>query len=494
MSTHQSDKLGRYIITPQQILERFLITGDMGPSYKVNDRFATFALPIRESVKSIFEVYPQESLGTLRACIDLNKAPRRPPLILALAAALNNRDTRKGAEAIAEDFIRTGTDQFVLTDLLLSWGRGKGRSFKRAASTLYRKLDNEEGRDTLALNLVKYRSRAGWSHKDLLRTCHHTPSEGNNDLFGWVVGKRETDHKTIVGYERARHITSEKETLALLNEFDLPWEALTTESLAFKSVWEALLPGLGYTALIRNLGRLSSHGIPLGDYAAHIAQPHRSIHPVAALSAFKVYGQGKGEKGSLTWRPEQVIKDALNAAFDASFRGLRQSDAKVLFALDISGSMGSYASTVAGLNCREVSAAMMMAAMKQQPYMVYGFSHKLIPLDIQHGWNLDQTIRYLSSLPFGYTDAGLPIRFCTENKIHDVDMFAVYTDNETNRSGRPVDYLRQYRDASGRNSKLAVVAATGSAFSIADPSDPGMMDFVGLDASAPAAMLSLAES
>lgn len=495
MSTHRSDAAGRFVITPQQILERFLITGGMGASYKASDRFATFEDPVKASVKAIFDTYPVESLQTLRETIEQYKAPRRPPLLLALAAALNNPVSRKGAEQLAESFIKSGTDQFVLVDLLLGWGRGKGRSFKRFASMLYRGLDNPENRDSLALNLVKYRNRAGWTHKDLLRVSHHKPSEGNNDLFAWVVGKGKTDHQIIDGYEAAKHVTDEKGTLALLQQYNmLPWEALSTESLKYRSVWEALLPDLGYTALIRNLGRMSSLGVNLAPFAERISKPGRGIHPVAALSAYKVYGQGRGEKGSLVWRPDAGVLEALNVAFDNSFKGLRQSDAKVMFALDVSGSMGSNQSTVAGLNCREACAAMMMAAMKQQPYMLVGFSHRLIPLEVQPDWSLDRVIKYVSGIPFGHTNISLPMNFAAENNLNDVDMFAIYTDNEVNVGGKPYNALNAYRDKAGRNSKLAVVAAQGTAFSIADPTDPGMMDFVGLDASAPAAMLNLAES
>lgn len=495
MSSSKSDSAGRFVITPIQILERFLITGSAAPKFSVNDKFATFPDDTKKAIQGIFGMYPQEAVNVLRDTIDKHKAPRRPPVLLALAAALNNPFSRKEAEDIAINYIRSGTDQFVLTDLLLGWGRGKGRSFKRFASTLYRNLDHSLGRDKLAENLVKYRSRAGWSHRDLLRVSHYKPSEANNDLFAWAVGKGTTDHELIVGYEKAKHISSEKDALALLKEYpNLPWEALPTECLVHRSVWEALLPNLGFTALLRNLGRMSSLGVNLMGQAERLTKPPKSIHPVSALSAFKVYSQGRGERGSLTWNVNSTVKEALNTCFDNSFKGLRESDAKVVFALDVSGSMDANPSTVAGLSCREACAAMMMAAMRQQPYMLLGFSRNIIPLEISHDWPLDRVIQYVKGLPFSSTAIDLPMRYAMQHKIHDVDLFAIYTDNEVNTGGRPVDALRDFRKQADRFAKLAVLTARGDAFSVADPNDVGMMDFVGMDASAPETMLNFAES
>jgi 60 kDa SS-A/Ro ribonucleoprotein len=46
--------------------------------------------------------------------------------------------------------------------------------------------------------------------------------------------------------------------------------------------------------------------------------------------------------------------------------------------------------------------------------------------------------------------------------------------------------LRQYRDKTGIKAKLVVMAMTASPFTIADPSDAGMLDVVGFDTTVPA--------
>ena len=46
----------------------------------------------------------------------------------------------------------------------------------------------------------------------------------------------------------------------MINEHNLPWEAIPTEWLASRQVWETLIPRLPLNALLRNLGRLTANG------------------------------------------------------------------------------------------------------------------------------------------------------------------------------------------------------------------------------------------
>ena len=114
-------------------------------------------------------------------------------------------------------------------------------------------------------------------------------------------------------------------------------------------MWDALLQRMPMTAMIRNLGKMTSIGLvqPFSDAAKLIVRKlgdetvlkRARIHPMAVLIAGKVYAQGKGEKGSLTWQPVPKIIDALNAAFYATFQNVEPCGKPVLLALDVSGSM-----------------------------------------------------------------------------------------------------------------------------------------------------------
>jgi len=62
----------------------------------------------------------------------------------------------------------------------------------------------------------------------------------------------------------------------------------------------------------------------------------------------------------------------------------------------------------------------------------------------------------------------------------------ILTDSETWAGDvHPPRALRDYRRASGIDARLVVVGMVANEFSIADPSDPGMLDVVGFDTATP---------
>ena len=99
---------------------------------------------------------------------------------------------------------------------------------------------------------------------------------------------------------------------------------------------------------------------------------------------------------------------------------------------------------------------------------------------------LDDAVREVSDLPFGATDCALPMLYALERKLK-VDTFVVVTDNETWAGGiHPHEALARYRMQMGIDAKLAVMATSATRFTIADPSDAGMLDVAGFDATVPA--------
>src|SRR5712664_575069 len=99
----------------------------------------------------------------------------------------------------------------------------------------------------------------------------------------------------------------------LIDQFDLPREAIPTQWLNEVAVWDALLVRMPMTAMMRNLGKMTSLGLlaPLSDAKRLIVRKLRDetalkrarIHPLAILIAQKIYAQGKSDKGSLKWSP-----------------------------------------------------------------------------------------------------------------------------------------------------------------------------------------------
>jgi 60 kDa SS-A/Ro ribonucleoprotein len=157
-----------------------------------------------------------------------------------------------------------------------------------------------------------------------------------------------------------------------------------------------------------------------------------------------------------------------------------------MLALDISGSMGGGNLFNSKLTPREGTAAMAMVTLRtEQMAAVYGFGNTFHELKINKGMSLETVLKTISGLPFGSTNCSLPFTQALSLGIP-VETFVVYTDNEVNTGRHPYQALRDYRQKTGINAKLVVVGMTATQFSIADPSDDGMLDVVGFDSSAPA--------
>lgn len=107
---------------------------------------------------------------------------------------------------------------------------------------------------------------------------------------------------------------------------------------------------------------------------------------------------------------------------------------------------------------------------------------------------LDDVIKSISNLPFAGTDCSLPMVHAMKHKIP-VDTFVVYTDSETWAGPvHPPVALREYRQKMGIPAKLVVVGMTANRFTIADPSDGGMLDVVGFDTATPAVLADFARA
>src|SRR5439155_24794616 len=88
------------------------------------------------------------------------------------------------------------------------------------------------------------------------------------------------------------------EVVKLIDQFDLPREAIPTQWLNEVAVWDALLQRMPMTAMLRNLGKMTSLGLikPFSDAKKLVlrklkdetALKRSRIHPLAVLVAQKI--------------------------------------------------------------------------------------------------------------------------------------------------------------------------------------------------------------
>ncbi len=502
-------------------LDRWLILGAMGGTY-----YAGESKLVRENAEIVHRCLADNGPRVVERIVEISdsgRAPKNDPAIFALALAAGSKDplTRKAALEALPKVCRIGTHLFHFAADVKTQRRW-GRSLRRAVGAWY----TDRPLDSLAMQAVKYQQRDGWSHRDLLRLSHAS-SPAHNPTLRWMVGgkdamAKETKRggpidpdllpKLIVGFEKAHAATTAKDVAAIVCEYGLPREAVPTEWLGETIVWEALLPDMGPTALIRNLGKLSAIGMtaPMSSTTKSIvakltdelALKRARVHPIQAMLAAGVYGQGRGDKGKLTWTPERAILDALDEAFYLAFASIVPTGKNHLLAIDVSGSMDS--GTIAGapgITPRAAAAAMaMVTARAEKNWHIVGFTSGpmghggrwgggdpgLTPIDVSPKMRLDRVAAEMSKLPMGGTDCALPMLYAMANKI-EVDTFVVFTDNET-WAGKvhPFEALKRYRAAMSRPAaQLIVEAFTPTEFTIADPTDAGMLDVIGMDGATP---------
>ena len=504
-------------------LQRFLILGSEGNSYYATEQALT-----AENAQAVLRCIAADGERAIREIVtvsDAGRAPKNDPAIfaLALAAAHVDEKTRRAALYALPKVCRIGTHLFTFAEFVDGM-RGWGRGLRASVGKWYAEKDAEN----LAYQMVKYQQRGGWSHRDLLRLSHPKPeNESKRILYHWVTqgwpGVGDEPHpdetlRLVWAFERAKRAGTANEIAALIRDYRLPREAVPTAFLNDRRVWEALLPEMPLTALIRNLATLTRAGVfedsaAIKSVAATITDAARlrkaRVHPIAVLSALRTYAQGHGERGQNAWKPIRKLVDALDAAFYASFGNVEPTGKRWLLALDVSGSMdGGVIAGVPGLTPRVASAAMaLITAATESDYHTIAFtagnipgqwtkSHNLsngvMPLTISPRQRLDDVVKTVSALPMGGTDCALPMRWAMENKVS-TDVFVVYTDSETWAGDiHPVQALRQYRERTGIPAKLIVVGMISNAFTIADPDDAGMMDVVGFSTATPQIMADFA--
>jgi len=496
------------------LLTRFLILGVEGGTYYVNEPEL-----LKSNTEAVKRCIHTHGVRTVKEIVDVSvngRAYRNDPAIYALALAtyLGNQKTTEAAYAAVPNVCRTGTHLYhfaMYCDALRGWGRG----LKKAVGRWFTCQDANR----LAYQMVKYQQRDGWSAADLLRKSHPVAEDAAQDaVFRWVVagmdclgarqikrkcGSTELIHdyadvtahlpKFIEVFEKAK-TASEKELVKLILDHGLPREGVPTEKLNSVAVWDALLQKMPLTAMIRNLGKMTSIGLlkPMSEGSKLVSERLRDadylkksrVHPMAVLVASKVYANNKGLKGKLTWNHVPQLLTALDEAFYATFGNVVPSGKDMLIALDVSGSMSS---AIAGsvISSAEAVAAMSLVWASTEPSVhVFGFANTFRDLGIRKGMSLAEATRRAQDSNFGSTDVSLAYQFALDNRIK-VGGFIVMTDNEVNSGRHPALALREYRERFVSDARSVVVATAATRFTINDPTDKWGLDVSGFDTSVP---------
>lgn len=501
-------------VSDEDRLMRFLILGTEGGTYYVGQKQHT-----NDAVAFLTRMVKSNERLVLDKAVEVSTEGRafsNSPALFAVAFALTNGQDKAAARAALSKVARTATHLYEVAEYIENLG-GWGRAKRGAVADWFTGLSAE----SLAYQAVKYRQRNGWTMRDLMRLSHPKgvePAVGQFILSGKVS---ESAPAVMSGFAAMQAAGTEKEVLSVLSEYkNLPWETIPTQFLKSEKVWKTLFYNgqLKGQAQVRNIVRLARLGAFkdmqfAADFGAALTDVDMlrktRLHPVNLLNASVVYAEGQRDRSGgmwsygrrKDWTNSSVIADAIDEAFHLSFKTVEPAGRRTMLAIDVSGSMASPAMGL-DLSCAQVAGAVAMTVARTEPaHEIRGFTTgssgyygwgrgaaKLTDLGITARTSLATAMRNVQKNNFGATDCSQPMLWALENNV-EVDTFVVITDNETYAgSVKPSQALKNYRNKTGIDARLAVLGTAGSEFTIADPTDRGMMDFVGFDSNAPKAL------
>jgi 60 kDa SS-A/Ro ribonucleoprotein len=496
---------GAYVfqVSDEQRLRRFLILGSPNTFYAKSKELTQQNL---DNIASMWKSDPKKTAAIVREVSIAGRAPNNDYALAALAVGVSlGDDARSAALGVLNDVARIGTHILHFAHFLKNrtgWGRSVRNAFK--------KWYLSKKPDSLAYQVLKYGSRDGWSHKDLIWMSHALDNKTrrpHKEILEYVSYSKKTPElleavKLIRAFETAKVSTDEDEIARLIRENGLTREMVPTQFLNSRAVWLALLEGMFQNnlleAMLRNLNKLSAIGLLGSDASSNlrvgaIANAFKNpellksarLHPLKILVGKKTYERGCGLKGSLTWTPNKKIVEALEEAFYLAFANVEPTNKRICLAIDVSGSMDAEVDGTTITN-REAATCMAMLTARTEPnHTIYAVSDTLTPFPINPRAKMKNVMDLQRNIPFGWTHLALPVKsaiVCDE----EYDAFIVITDNDVNHGRHVSQVLKEYRKKSGiQNAQMIVVALSSSGFSVADPSDPNMLDAVGFDAALP---------
>lgn len=500
------------------LFQRFLILGTTGGTYYIGERKLT-----EENLTAVIACIDEDGIRAVQLIEEVSshgRAPKNDSAIFALALACSstNSDTRQAAFAALTGVCRTFTHlSHFLTFIKEGKMRGFGRGLMRAIARWY----NDRSVEDLAYQVLKYQSRDGFSQQDVYRLSHParfsqvTAGSPRRALYDYIAkGVLGADWHALPGdeFKPLRRLAAVHnlasldpsngvEIARLIREWNLPMEAVPTTHRD-KDTYEAVLYSAGLTWILRNLGNLTSRGV-LDDRAnlEHVLNRMKAeqlnrarVHPLAIFQAMRTYGSGKGVKGSGSWTPKRQLLDALDAAFYDSFHYVEPTGKRLLFAVDVSGSMtGARVAGMTDVSAFEAAAVMAMAAsaVERDFHLIafdyaYNKSRGVYSLDdISHRQRLDDIVRRLKAFGGGGTDCSLPFAHAAKEKLQ-IDGFVCFTDSES-WAGRnhPSQALQDYRRKVKHPVKAVNVAMASNRFSTLPEGDPLILECAGFDTTIP---------
>ncbi|XP_063401706.1 RNA-binding protein RO60-like [Mytilus trossulus] len=527
---------GGYVfeVTDIDRLHRFLCLGTELGYYKANSQHRKFS---RSEVQAIDRLIQAERGHEVVRCIkDVSvrgRACKQNPTLYALAVCARSNDprTKHAAYSVLNEVCRIPTHLFQFIkycEEMSGHETGWGRAHRIAISKWYKQFVEVglHARKTplkLAYLVTKYRRRFKWSHKDVIRLSHtRSKHKAIKIILQDVLGKQMevTDSRESSDVKEFLLAVKEAKRCSIDNKKDedklcqyialheLSWEHVPNKFLKHSvKVWDVLSRLMPMTAMIRNLGKMTSMGMHddkpgATHWVDHVVSrlddddelKRNRIHPLTLLIAMKHYEKGAQRNNKISWDPNPRIIEALSKAFIRSTRIQQPDKMKYLMAVSVGENMQK---PICGstITAGEAAAAMVYSTIQTQDVEVILFTNRIeeaFTATITKADNLKSIEQKIYEIPketkskYIKQDLSVPFIWAASRKKK-FDAIMVFTDSITSCGFiHPAEALKMYTEyVTIPDYRFVVVAMTSDKYSVAAPDSVHNLDVVGFDTSTP---------
>jgi len=385
--------------------------------YKSGDKIA------KEIVKDIKEVAKIDPKFVLQlAAYARNEIYLRTTPQVLLVEAANIEECKPFVREYTPKIVKRADELAEVIAYQLSvHGKPIPNSLKKGLAAAFANFDEYQ--------LNKYNSdKKGVSLSDVLHLIYR--KEGypvSKAMWNYLVND-EIDADALPKIAALKELLSkDKLDLELLEKSGATWENVISKFGSTKETWEAVMPKMGYMALLRNLRNFDKAGVDLDPILARItdekAIKYSKQLPYRFYSAYKEIDN-------------QKIGRAIAQAFEKSITNVTLGGSTAVL-VDLSGSMtGSPVSERSKVTYAEVGAVLgAIAAKKANESVVIGCGSDASIIKVNPDDTMITNIEKIVKADVGHaTNAGLAFQVLTDNKIK-VDRIVLISDMQCYRSG-----------------------------------------------------------
>ncbi len=497
----EKGKVNRLPIDDWTQLDHFLMFGSVTGRHQERP-----SKPSRKGTKPLIRCIQADGLRVVTRTQLLHRArqlfyPDSALFVLALSVRYGNAETRQAATAMLPQVAETGLQLFRFL-ALVEHQIGRSNDLQRAVSTWY----NQQLPEQLAFQTATNQTLGMWSHRTVLRLFRPKPrTKRHQALFHWIAQGGQIDAtaagndkalKLLWVAEQAKRAGDEQTMVALIEQHNLPWQAVPKRWRTSAAVWRAVLPQLPLATIIRRLPRLTASGALENDEAVQhivnrLTDPKRlaaaRTQPMAMLIAFESYAKGVSASRKLSWTPVPQIVDALHEAVYLSINNVKPTGKRLLLGLDVSAKMATIKSKqAADLDAQVISSLMALLVRKtEKQSTVIAFDTNPHLLEIDPTQRLCEVTELLGHLTGGEADCTQPIRWALKQRS-EVDAFVILASALTDAMYSQItEAIESYRQTLGVPAKVVVIAMSANRQPKQMPHDRGLLTVSGFDIATP---------